>query len=495
MLSVIIPVYNERYTIREILRRVCAVNMPKQILIVDDCSTDGTRDILKKLERDIAEGRRAYPHNEIEFIYQTHNQGKGAAIRAAIPKAKHSISLIQDADLEYDPAEYPKLLEPILHGNADVVYGSRFAGSSRRVLFYWHSVANQFLTFLSNIFSNLNLTDMETCYKAIRTDILQSIPIRSNRFGFEPEITAKVAKLGCKIYEVPISYNGRTYAQGKKIGLKDAFQALWVILKYWFVDDLYGDDTAGLRTLRIMEGAGKYNEWLFQQCAPFLGQRVLEMGSGLGNITHFLLDREEVLATDISRGHLRVLEREMGSFENVTVHYLDFTDVPEARRLATERKIDSILSMNVLEHILDDRAALANAFRILVPGGRLVLLVPAHGWLYSPMDKHLQHHRRYDPAALRGLLREAGFKVSHERKLNVLGAMGWFVNGRILGRRLIPSRQLRLFDIVVKLLDFEKKLKPNFGLSVLFVAEKPVTAPRAGEPVSTAGRSDLLPAR
>jgi glycosyltransferase involved in cell wall biosynthesis len=229
-LSVVIPVYNEERWIREVVRRVQAVPIPKEIVIVEDCSKDGTRAILKELESD-----------EVRVFYQTHNQGKGAALRRGFQEATGDVIVVQDADLEYDPAEYPRLLQPILENRADVVYGSRFIGEAHRVLYFWHYVANKMLTLLSNMFTNLNLTDMETCYKIFRREVLQGITLRSDRFGFEPEVTAKVArrrggKPSWRIYEIPISYSGRTYEEGKKIGLKDAFNALYCILWYRYFD-------------------------------------------------------------------------------------------------------------------------------------------------------------------------------------------------------------------------------------------------------------------
>jgi len=222
-LSVVIPAYNEIGTIREILSRVNAVPLEKEIVIVDDCSTDGTGEALRE---EAAAGR-------CRLVRHDRNRGKGAALQTGFSAVTGDIVLIQDADLEYDPQEYPKLLKPILDGRADVVYGSRFAGSGeKRVLFYWHSLGNRFLTTLSNMFTNLNLSDMETCYKVFRREVLAKVRIEENRFGFEPEITAKVAKLGCRIYEVGISYTGRTYSEGKKINWKDGVRALWCIVKY-----------------------------------------------------------------------------------------------------------------------------------------------------------------------------------------------------------------------------------------------------------------------
>lgn len=221
-LSVLIPVYNERSTIDEILRRVIATGFEKEIIVVDDGSDDGTRQYLESLS-----------DNSILCLFHNINRGKGAAIRTAVQHATGDIVIIQDADLEYDPADYFKLVRPIIDGKADVVYGSRFVtGEYRRVLYFWHMLGNNLLTFLSNMLTNLNLTDMETCYKAFRREILDSITIEEDRFGFEPEITAKMARLNARIYEVGISYSGRTYAEGKKISWRDGVSALRCIIKY-----------------------------------------------------------------------------------------------------------------------------------------------------------------------------------------------------------------------------------------------------------------------
>lgn len=222
--SIIIPCFNERLTIEKAIDAVCQAPIAeKQIIVVDDCSTDGSREILKtKIERRVA-----------RVIYHERNQGKGAALRSGIAAATNDIVIIQDADLEYDPQEYPILVEPFIQGKADVVYGSRFmGGKSHRVLYYWHRVGNLILTTLSNMLTNINLTDMETCYKVFRREIIQSIKIEENRFGFEPEITAKISKMGLRIYEVGISYYGRTYAEGKKINWKDGLWAIYCIIKY-----------------------------------------------------------------------------------------------------------------------------------------------------------------------------------------------------------------------------------------------------------------------
>jgi glycosyltransferase involved in cell wall biosynthesis len=223
-LSIIVPCYNEKSTIRTVIDAVLAAPYnDKEIIIVDDCSKDGTKEVLLEEIEPLVH----------QILFHKVNQGKGAALRTGIQAATGDIVLIQDADLEYDPQEYPNLVEPILRNKADVVYGSRFMGSQpHRVLYFWHSVGNMVLTLLSNMFTNLNLTDMETCYKVFRREIIQGISIKENRFGFEPEITAKIAKLDCRIFEVGISYYGRTYKEGKKIGWKDGIRAIYCIIKY-----------------------------------------------------------------------------------------------------------------------------------------------------------------------------------------------------------------------------------------------------------------------
>lgn len=241
-LSVVIPVYNERQYIEEILRRVQLVDIDKEIIIVDDCSTDGTREFLEELilAKDdpnlnmftLPTLKHKLSVENVKILLQEQNKGKGATLRRGFKEAAGNVVVIQDADLEYNPKDYNKLLEPIIAGEADVVYGSRFLGGPHRVLYFWHSIGNKFLTTLSNVFTNINLSDMETCYKMFRKEVLDSIELKQNRFGFEPEVTAKVAKKRVRIYEVPISYYGRTYKEGKKINWKDGMKAIWCIIRY-----------------------------------------------------------------------------------------------------------------------------------------------------------------------------------------------------------------------------------------------------------------------
>jgi len=244
-ISVVIPVFNEKTTLDEILRRVLETEIRKEVIVVDDCSTDGTRKILEDLAALQTRGEASAPAQDgldpipladLRFFFQPVNQGKGAALRRGFAEVTGDIVLVQDADLEYNPRDYPNLLEPLLDGRADVVYGSRFLGGPQRVHYFWHYVANKALTLLSDIFTNLKLTDMETCYKVMLTPVIRGINLKSNRFGFEPEVTAKIAKGNWRVYEVPISYAGRTYEEGKKITWKDGVMALWYIVRYTVAD-------------------------------------------------------------------------------------------------------------------------------------------------------------------------------------------------------------------------------------------------------------------
>ena len=465
-LSIIMPAFNERLTIGEIVRRVLAVDLgglERELIIVDDGSTDGTREII---------GELAAAHPEVTVLLQPRNLGKGAAVGRGIRHAAGDILIIQDADLEYDPAEMPRVLGPILDGSADVVYGSRFQGSAggRRIIYFWHSLGNRLLTFAANAFSNLNLTDMETCYKAMTAAIAGRLDLHSRRFGVEPEITCKVARLGARIYEVPISYRGRTYGEGKKIGFMDGVAALWTILRYFRWEAPRQD--VGAITLRRMSRLSGYNAWLHKQFEPFLGRRVLEVGSGVGNQTRLLLDRERVVASDVEPHYRTELRSRFGDRPNVAVAAFRFPLTGPDRALALAERPDTVVCLNVLEHIEDDAAAVRDFASLLPPGGRLVLLVPAMAALYGTLDVNLNHYRRYEPEGLRRLVAGAGFEIDSLRYLNRPGVIGWWLNSRVLKRKILPRQQTRAFRLFLPLLRREERRPPSFGMSLLVLARK-----------------------
>jgi glycosyltransferase involved in cell wall biosynthesis len=472
-LSVIVPVYNERATIREILRRVVERPEIDELVLVDDCSKDGTAELL---EHERAQGwpslreGLARPLPVIRYLRHEVNRGKGAALRTGFAAATRDVLLTQDADLEYDPADYARLLEPIYDGRADAVFGSRFAGYPRRVLFFWHSLANKMLTTFSNMLCNLNLTDMETGYKAMRRELVEAMVLKANRFGIEPELTAKLARLRARIYEVPISYSGRSYSEGKKIGWKDGVAAVWTMLRCALTDDRESSDPLHA-TLHRMAALDRYNSFLFEQIRHVVGQRILEVGAGTGNLTRFLFDRDEVVATDVDPRYTELLARRFERAANVSVATFDLGgELPAA---LAERRFDTILCLNVLEHVADDRAALTRLYDRLEPGGCLILLVPAHRSLYGSIDRAIGHYRRYEQVELERLLIEVGFEIQRLFHVNAASIPGWYLNGRVLRRESVPGVQARLSDRLVPLYRLERRLDLPFGLSVIAFARRP----------------------
>ncbi len=467
LLSVIVPLYNERATVRELLSRVLATPISKEIIVVDDCSTDGSYDLVAELAR---------RDPSIRLLRHERNEGKGAAVRRGIGQARGEVVIIQDADLEYDPADYAKLIEPIVDGHADVVFGSRFEGHPRRVMMYWHTLGNQFLTWLSNVTTNLNLTDMETGYKAFRREIIQSIQIRSKRFGFEPEVTAKIAQRGYRIYEVPISYHGRDYWEGKKVNWKDGFSAIWTIFKYGLF--VKGDSEAGgYVTLERMGRLSQYNGWIWDSIEPYVGDRVLEVGAGIGNMTRVLYGRELIVATDVELPYLHMLRNRFSRNPTIKVEKLDLNS--DDCLALQHYSFDTVVCLNVLEHIEDHEGALQRLFEILKPGGRLVLFVPADQKLFGTMDAQVGHFRRYSREELQQLMESAGFTTEMITYRNVFGRFGWWLNGRLLKRTHLPAGQSRVFDLFVPLLRRLEPSSPSKGLSLIAVGKKPAAAQSA----------------
>jgi glycosyltransferase involved in cell wall biosynthesis len=335
-LSILIPVFNEKHTIELIIEEVLNSKIPsgleKEIIIVDDGSKDGTREILKKIEE------KKIP--EIKVFYNEKNMGKGATIQRALSYSNGDICLIQDADLEYNPEEYQNLLKPIISGDADVVYGSRFLPSHyARVLYFWHYLGNRFLTFLSNCFTNLNLTDMETCYKVAIGPLFKSIPIRSKRFGIEPELTSKFSKRKFRIYEVPISYKGRTYLEGKKITWWDGIKTLFTITLYWLLNDSIKKEF--LNTKRdLLEETPAYQIWLLKKIFKFIGEKILEIEPSAGNRMFFLLPKEKYFAFTFDEKYYQNINLRFGSKKGVEIFLIK--KLEEAKEKINE-EFDTIL--------------------------------------------------------------------------------------------------------------------------------------------------------
>jgi len=465
-LSILMPAYNERTVIERCIGQVLAAPLPenleRELIVVDDCSTDGTWPVLERL---------AAANPSIRLFRHEVNRGKGSAVRTAIQEASGDFCIVQDADLEYDPNEYSRLLRPLLDGRADAVFGSRYlAGDGTRVLLFWHSMLNKGLTLVSNMFCNLNLTDMETCYKVFRTDLLKSIPIRSDRFGFEPEITMKCAKRKLRIYEVPISYHGRSYAEGKKIGWKDGVKVFGVILHFWLIDDLY-TEPYGRGLLNNLTGTPQYLSWMARVLRPHVGDAALEIGAGIGNITGRLMSRRlRYVAAERDPLYLHALGNRFLRTPNVEVRRLDPAAASDFQEL--QESFDTALCLNVLEYMDDPAATIAALHQTLKPGGVLLVLAPQGQSLYGPMDQALGHKRRFELPQLRLMLEKNNFAVEKVYQLNKIGTPGWWIDGKLLHRRRISKLTLKLFDKTVWFWRRVDRILPWQGLSVVVVARK-----------------------
>lgn len=457
------PVYNEARTLRPILAKVLAspVDMDIEVVAVDDGSSDGSVEILREL---------ASGDPRIKVVVQPRNMGKGKAIRTAIEHMSGEIGIVQDADLEYDPADYPRVLKPILEGKADAVYGSRFAASEeRRVLFFWHSLGNKLLTGLSNMVNDLNLTDMETCYKAVRADILKNLRLTSDRFGIEPEITARLAQWGARIYEVPVSYHGRTYAEGKSIGWRDGVQALWLIFKFSFLDTRFTEH-ADHRTRHALGKAPRYRRWLLSQFDGHIGDCVLEVGAGPGHFTALLLSARSLTVVDPSPVFTESLRRRFGHLENLTVLNGDPEQGSFPGRVGSG--FDTVIDFTTLQRSEDPEEVVAYLAEPLAPGGHLLVHVPAGPELHSPLDRSVGHLRRFSASELEKLLQGARLQVDVIRPFNRAGAFLW----RFLGgsdRSAITSMEARMADWATPLVSRIDDHLPGGALSLVAIARKP----------------------
>jgi len=502
-LSVLVPVYNERHLVATSLSRLEVLDSSPeleriQVVVLDDSSRDGTPGVLEAFARErgieLAAGPPPQPRGgagdipvvelgggrkgRIDWLFLRHarNGGKGAAIRSALARADGEITIIHDADLEYHPKDIVRMVKVFVEEQADAVYGSRFAGgASRRVLLYRHELGNKLLTFLTNLATNLNLTDMETCYKAVRTDLLKSIPIVSNDFRLEPELTIKLGKREARIFEVPISYSGRTYQEGKKINWKDGFKALWAILRFTVTDQVFARDEHGSQMLSRLARAPRFNAWMADTIRPFLGTRLLEIGSGTGNLTRRLLPRDVYVASDVNPLYLHTLENLTADRPYLTAKFTDVTDLESFPKV--EGGFDTVVCLNVVEHVDDDVGALRNIGAVLSENGRAIVLVPQGPWNLGTLDEVLGHRRRYTEQSLRRAAQKAGLEVKRMVTFNRVSSIPWWVNGKLMRRRSFGLFQMKMVNLLTPLFRILDSWLPFPPLSLIAVMERRTEAP------------------
>ena len=464
-LSVLVPVYNEQYLLEASLKRLGVLGESPflervRVIVVNDASTDSTKEAIGRLQESLAGAGLS----GFEWIFLEHekNRGKGAAIRTAMEHVDTDLAVVHDADLEYHPEDLVKMIPLFVMEKADAVYGSRFlSGEYRRVLLFRHSLGNLLLTLLTNIVTDLNLTDMETCYKMVRSEILKSIPLESSRFGIEPEITIKLAKRGARIFEVPIRYSGRTYAEGKKITCKDGVQALVALVKFGISDRIYVADEYGSEILARLNRAPRFTKWMADTIRPYLGEHVLEIGAGIGNLTANLIPRTVYCASDVNPHYLDRLEKLRLSRPYLNVR---FTDASAEESYPAE-EFDTVICLNVIEHLRDDEGALRNIRSRMTKLGRAIILVPNGPELYGSLDRVLGHYRRYTREQLLETCQRAGFKVEKVLKFNRIGSPAWWWNGKILKRTTFGLWQLKVLNTMLPLVEPIDRFLPFAHLS------------------------------
>ena len=446
-LSILIAVYNEANSIKTVLERVSAELArfpPEQIvaelIVVDNGSQDRSLAVIEEFAR-------THPVVGCEIVRITANSGKGMAIRIALAHAKSDFCIIQDADFEYDPADYPRLLKPLLAGEADIVLGSRFMNDGqRRPLGFWQAVVNRIISAAAGLASGLALSDVETGFKAFRTSLAQSIPLRSRRFGLDPELVIQFAKRSARFVEVPITYRGRTSEQGKKIRAWDTLDALATILWTGLFSSAYKDPGANI--LSTMSRAKRFNRWMADTIAPFVKGDVLELGAGIGNLTLLLAkDERRYVATDSDGENLFELRARLAYRPDIEIARFDFSSAEEAEPF--RQSADTVVCLNVLEHVEEDRAALANIRACVRPHGMAIILVPQGPELFGSIDEVLEHKRRYTREELAEKMASAGFRVARIIDFNRATRPGWYLNNRVLRRKTLSRAQLRVFEFIV----------------------------------------------
>lgn len=461
-LSVLMPVHNARWTIGDAVQRVlhAPVSLDLEIVAVDDGSSDGTGEHLERL---------AAREPRLHVVRHDRRRGPGAAIRTAIQHMTGDMALVPGDDLDCDPRDFANLVEPVQRGDADAVFGSRFAGGSRRVPPFWQSLFRAGLTTVSNGVNNLSLTDTGAGCKVVRADLLKRLSLKSNTTTLQPELTARLAQCGARIHEAPVRDAGPAEAEG---GCRPAgsLRALWETVRCRFVDPCFTPHS-GHVTLAAVAHANRYNAWLLEQCAPFLGNRLLEAGAGIGNLSTRLANRERLVLVDYDSLYVERLKVRFRGRSNIRVLQADLTS-PHVAEAWQDERLDAVFCSNVLEHLEPDVQVLRSFHQSLLRNGHCIIIVPAEQSLFMPLDSELGHFRRYSQDELRGKMRQAGFEVVFTSQFCRIGALAWWWNGRVLKRRHLSPRQMVWFDRIWPIARHLDRLLPVPGMSLMMVGRR-----------------------
>jgi len=474
-LSVIVPVYNERFTVAFSLKRLLQLAESPflafvQVLVVDDCSRDIAPNYLPNLLQSLPKTHKDIPFSWHHFRHPV-NKGKGQAIRTGLEHVTGELTIIHDADMEYNPRDILPIIDLFVSENADAVLGSRFLPHRfKRALYFRHELGNKFLTFLVDLVTDLNLTDVETCYKCVRSDLITSIPLFSRDFCIEVELVIKLAKRQAKIFETPISYLGRTYEEGKKINWWDGVKTLFAITRFAFSGKIYKPDAYGNHLLWKLSRAHRFTRWMADTITPYLGKAILEIGSGNGQFTRRLMPRDKYYATDINPLYLHSLAKIRDTNPLLAVEFLDINDVSA---FAERAHFDTVIALNVLENEAQDRQVLANIYKLLQPGGRAIVHVPHWPYLYGPLDKALGHRRRYSRKQLQELAHAVGFEVIQLKGINRFSTLGWLLHAKLLRKKSISQFHVWLLNLLTPIIRRIDRCLPIPPLSLIGILQKP----------------------
>lgn len=465
-LSVLLPVKNQQWSIERLLNQILTQSLTIQceVIVVDDHSTDQTSAVVQRI---------AQSDRRVRLVRMDHASGRCAALLAAIEQMSGDVAIVADTSNGYDHGDYQPLLQPIIRGDADAVFGSRYTRNCRRIGSFWNALGDRFSTVCSNAINDLNLTDLCAAHKAVRADILRELRFSAAHGSFETQLATRLAQWDARIDEVPITWHPTANGTGtnKRRVFRTVLSTLATLLKCRLSDNRFTRHT-GMYVLRSVAKAQNYNRWLADQVRPFLGARIAEAGAGIGNMSCWISECQHLLLVDHDPVYIRTLKDKYQSRSNVHVRHCDLIE-PDFESQWIDDRLDTVFCSNVLEHLGPDRQILQSFSNALQPGGHCIIIVPAEPVLYNGLDVSLGHYRRYQASQLADLMQQAGLDVVYQSQVCKLGAIAWFVNGTLLRRRRLTPRQMRVFDRLWPLMKMFDRWLPWRGMSLIMVGQKP----------------------